>query len=80
MATSILFFLPTVYPVTVSNMNWTVVVVFGTLSIAALNWLFVARHTYSGPRRVDALSADLTVVAAPNDTPLPVMPGTAAAV
>mmetsp|Transcript_42948 Transcript_42948/g.89825 ORF Transcript_42948/g.89825 Transcript_42948/m.89825 type:complete len:144 (-) Transcript_42948:370-801(-) len=38
-------------------MNWTVVVVAGTLAIAAANWLLIARHTFRGPKRADSSDA-----------------------
>lgn len=35
--------------VTLENMNWSVVVYFGTLLLALVYWFAVARHTYTGP-------------------------------
>ncbi len=52
-ATSIIFFFPYIYPVTQDNMNWTIVVVAATVTVAGLNWVFVARHTFTGPKRMD---------------------------
>lgn len=49
---SILFFLPYAFPVSVDNVNWTVVVVGGMLLISGLNWFLSARHTFTGPTRV----------------------------
>ena len=53
--TSLFLFWPSSFPVDQFNMNYTVVVVFGFLFIAALWWfLGGARHTFTGPKRVDA--------------------------
>jgi len=49
--TSLLFFWPFEYPVTWSNMNYTSVVVLVISIIAALFWIFNARHWFEGPRR-----------------------------
>ena len=61
---SALFFLPTVYPVTLDNMNWTAVVVVGTMALAAINWFTTAHRNYRGPTIVSADEAD-TVTDAP---------------
>lgn len=52
--TSVLFFLPFVFPVDIKNMNWTSAVVLGTLVLAGLNWVLGARHHYMGPVLVQA--------------------------
>lgn len=52
---SLVFFWPVVYPVTKDNMNWTVVVVFGTMSVAALYWFVSARYRFVGPKRVNTV-------------------------
>lgn len=51
-ASSVIFFLPLNYPVTSKNMNYTVVVVVGTLLIASLYWFVSARKFFVGPKRV----------------------------
>ena len=48
---SVLFFLPTSAPVTVSNMNWLCVVFVITIILGAINWYCNARYTFKGPRR-----------------------------
>eukprot|EP00004_Rigifila_ramosa_P022948 TRINITY_DN6379_c0_g1_i3.p1 TRINITY_DN6379_c0_g1~~TRINITY_DN6379_c0_g1_i3.p1 ORF type:complete len:528 (-),score=99.97 TRINITY_DN6379_c0_g1_i3:86-1639(-) len=50
---SIPFFWPTYYPVDKEVMNYTVVVVFGVLVLAAAYWLVSARHHFVGPKRVE---------------------------
>jgi amino acid transporter len=51
LAISFLPFLPISYPVTLSNMNWTIVVVLLTATVASITWLTSARHHFVGPRR-----------------------------
>lgn len=51
--TAIVFFLPETFPITASNMNYSVAV-FGFIVIAGtLNWVFISSHTFKGPRRPD---------------------------
>jgi len=58
-STSILFFLPTVYPVTVENMNYTIVMAGGVSLISIVHWFVSARHWFKGPKRVDRFSHHL---------------------
>jgi hypothetical protein len=51
--TSVLFFLPTEYPVTADSMNWLVVVVGAVLAMGTLNWQYNSRHHFKGPPRHD---------------------------
>ncbi|CAF0904084.1 unnamed protein product [Adineta ricciae] len=51
--TSILMFLPTKSPITVDNMNYSIVVFMTVLLIAGGYWLVAARHWFVGPQRVD---------------------------
>jgi amino acid transporter len=46
--TSCFMFWPTVFPVNVYNMNWTIVVVAGCGFIAAVYWMTHARHVFKG--------------------------------
>jgi amino acid transporter len=50
---SFFFFLPTLYPVTNSNMNWLTVVMAGVFLLCSLNWVYNSRFTFKGPRRAD---------------------------
>jgi len=55
MVTSCILFFPTLNPVTVDNMNWSVVIVGGVVVIAASYWVLHARISYKGPvRLIDA--------------------------
>ncbi|KAF2719686.1 amino acid transporter-like protein [Polychaeton citri CBS 116435] len=49
--TPILFFCvwPLTVPVTAQNMNWSIVMFSGVLSVAAVYYIFWARHAYTGP-------------------------------
>jgi amino acid transporter len=47
--TSVMFTLPTVYPVTMENFNYTIVVLAGALCAAGIYWIGYARHTFKGP-------------------------------
>ena len=44
---------PTSYPITPDNMNWTAVVLGGTLLIGGFYWVFSARYWFVGPKRFD---------------------------
>lgn len=66
LSTCLIFFAPTQYPVTAGNMNWTVVVIGAVVVVAAFNWLLVARHTFTGPKR----HTDTSVIAGSITTPL----------
>lgn len=50
--TSVLFFLPSQYPITAQNMNYTCVVVAGFAAISVFYWLVSARHNFVGPKRI----------------------------
>lgn len=45
---------PSAFPVSKLNMNYTVVVVGGTVFFSGLYWVCSARHHFKGPKRVDA--------------------------
>ncbi len=47
---TILFMLPTLSPITVSNFNYTVVAVVAVLGFAGIWWLVSARKWFTGPR------------------------------
>jgi hypothetical protein len=47
---TILFMLPTVNPITVSNFNYTIVAVVAVLGFAAIYWAVSARKWFTGPR------------------------------
>ncbi|HEX9622794.1 MAG TPA: amino acid permease, partial [Streptosporangiaceae bacterium] len=47
---SILFMLPTVSPITVSNFNYTVVAVVAVVGFAGIYWLVSAKNWFTGPR------------------------------
>jgi len=47
---TILFMLPTVNPITLSNFNYTVVAVVAVLGFAAIYWWVSARKWFTGPR------------------------------
>jgi amino acid transporter len=47
---SILFMLPTVSPITVSNFNYTIVAVLVVLGFASIYWAVSARKWFTGPR------------------------------
>jgi amino acid transporter len=46
---SVLFMLPTATPITVTNFNYTPVVVLGVIVIVTIWWLVSARHWFKGP-------------------------------
>jgi amino acid transporter len=50
--TSCIFFLPTVFPVSVDAMNWLIVVVSGCIALGTVNWIFNSRFNFTGPKRV----------------------------
>ena len=50
---SFFFFLPTLRPVTNSNMNWLTVVMAGVFLLCTANWYFNSQYTFKGPRRHD---------------------------
>ena len=47
--TSIFMFSPIWYPVTKTNMNYTIVIISGFALIPAIYWIVSARHSYVGP-------------------------------
>jgi len=53
-ATSVVLFLPQQYPVEASNMNFSCVIVVGSLLFAFLYWIFWARHIFEGPKREES--------------------------
>ncbi|KAJ3396023.1 hypothetical protein HDU92_004326 [Lobulomyces angularis] len=53
--TSVLFLLPTQSPVTLSNMNYTGLILLLTFLIGGFYWIFSARFWFIGPRRHSAL-------------------------
>lgn len=48
---SVLAFLPTAYPYTLENMNWSPVVAAAFIVIGGAHWILVARHHFKGPPR-----------------------------
>ena len=51
--TACLFFFPTVGPVTISTMNWLIVVVAIVFLIGLVNWIFNSRFHFTGPKRTE---------------------------
>jgi hypothetical protein len=47
---TILFMLPTVNPITLSNFNYTIVAVVAVLGFATIYWVVSARKWFTGPR------------------------------
>jgi len=47
---TVLFMLPTVSPITVTNFNYTVVAVVAVLGFAWIYWMVSARKWFTGPR------------------------------
>jgi amino acid permease (GABA permease) len=60
---SILFMLPTVSPITVSNFNYTIVAVVAVVGFATIYWLVSARNWFTGPR-VQGTSEELAAIEA----------------
>jgi choline transport protein len=67
----IVYFIPTVQPVTVKNMNYVSVVAVGIVTFILVLWFTTKRNTFEGPtvdwelirmRREEALSQDETVL------------------
>lgn len=52
MVTSCILFLLTLSPVTVDDMNWSIVIVGGFVVIASSYWMVHARISYVGPVRL----------------------------
>ena len=52
-STALLLLLPTFYPVTLANMNFTCVVVAFLSFLGYLNWEFNAKYQFQGPKRPD---------------------------
>ena len=50
--TSILFLLPTTYPITLDNLSWSPIIVGGTVLVMSVYWIFSARYWFKGPARV----------------------------
>ena len=62
LGTSLLFFLPTSYPITAQNMNWLIVVIAGVFICAFVNWHWNSKYNFRGPRRPHAtIGSDLDV-------------------
>jgi amino acid transporter len=51
--TSIFMFFPVDYPVTKTNMNYTIVIISGVALIALFYWIVSAGRWFVGPKRVD---------------------------
>jgi amino acid transporter len=68
---SILFVLPTVFPVTLANLNYTIVAVAAVGFGTGIWWLLSARHWFHGPKiqgsaeELAAIEAELVIVSAP---------------
>jgi amino acid permease (GABA permease) len=68
----ILFILPTTYPITASNFNYTIVAVAVVLGGATLWWMLSAKNWFTGPRQNiegGAIVASVPQVAAPVPEP-----------
>lgn len=50
---SIFMFFPAEYPVTKGNMNYAIVIIGGIVLITSIYWIFWARHSFIGPKRID---------------------------
>lgn len=57
-AACVILLFPTQYPVTISNMNWTFVVMGTVLLVALVYWFAVARGTYQGPKKREESNDD----------------------
>lgn len=55
-------FLPTQYPITLANMNWSIVMFGGYCVLSAANWILHSHKTFTGPPRAD----DPTIAKRPN--------------
>jgi len=68
---SILFVLPTIFPVTLANLNYTIVAVALVGVGTGLWWMVSARHWFTGPRiqgsaeELAAIEAELASVGTP---------------
>ena len=51
--TSILFLLPTSYPITLETISWSSIIVGGTLIAGGTFWGVTARYWFVGPKRYD---------------------------
>lgn len=54
-------FFPSQYPVTKDNMNYAVVIIGGILILAAIYWIFSARHWFVGPKRTTTHAQELSL-------------------
>ncbi|CAF2036284.1 unnamed protein product [Rotaria magnacalcarata] len=59
--TSIIMFFPSEYPVTKDSMNYAVVIVGGVFLLAAMYWIFSARHWFIGPKRTTTNSNEISL-------------------
>ena len=50
LAIATLGFLPTTHPISITNMNWSVVVAVGYAFLACLNWMVYSRNYFEGPK------------------------------
>ncbi|CAF4264116.1 unnamed protein product, partial [Adineta steineri] len=51
--TSIILCLPQEYPMTWTNMNYSIVAIVGVLFLAGIYWFVSARYWFTGPKRID---------------------------
>jgi len=74
--TSIFLFFPFSAPVNKYNMNYTCLVVGGFMMLAGSHWWLGARHTFEGPKRVDAAVFKALAKQHAAGVPLDAQPGT----
>ena len=48
--TSIIFMLPTIYPISEATFNYAPAAISGVLLVVTLAWIFSARHWFAGPK------------------------------
>lgn len=63
-----MFLLPSQYPLTANNMNYTAHVLASACLVGGIYWLAFARHHYHGPRRLLPVAKDSQQVATAVDT------------
>lgn len=61
MCETVIFMLPTIYPVKAETLNYAPVAVGGLLVLVTASWLLSARHWFHGPR-VDVDNSDAVMI------------------
>lgn len=64
--TSIIMIFPLKYPVTVENMNYSILIIGGVSIIATIYWIVSARHWFVGPKRITSDAVPLLPMNATN--------------